>query len=90
MRFIDADELLKIIDKTFYTTEKHNLNDLEYGFNSGLNKAIKLIEEQPTAYDVDKVVKNLEEYLSENGSEDNSGFIEICIEIVKDGGIIEQ
>ena len=39
----------------------------------------------PTAYDFNEVIANLEEYFAENELEENSGFIEVCIDIVKDG-----
>ena len=45
------------------------------------------IDEQPTAYDVDKVVEQLEEYVKESSNVDyNRAMIE-AIEIVKSGGI---
>lgn len=45
------------------------------------------IAEQPTAYDVDKVVEQLEEYVKESSNVDyNRAMIE-AIEIVKSGGI---
>ena len=44
-RMIDADELIELAKKTFYKSD---------GF-------IKLIKEQPTAYDVERVVARLEE-----------------------------
>ena len=45
------------------------------------------IAEQPTAYDVDKVVEQIEEYVKESSNVDyNMAMIE-AIEIVKSGGI---
>lgn len=45
------------------------------------------IEEQPTAYDVDKVVEQMEEYVKESSNVDyNRAMIE-AIEIVKSGGL---
>ena len=45
------------------------------------------IAEQPTAYDVDKVVEQMEEYVKESSNVDyNMAMIE-AIEIVKSGGI---
>lgn len=52
--------------------------------------AQKLIDEQPTDYDVDKVVEKLEDFRKD--AEDNRAFLLKCayenaIEIVKSGGI---
>ena len=45
MRLIDAEKLIKDVEKDFYYPEAYK----------------KMIEAQPTAYDVDKVVEDLEE-----------------------------
>ena len=57
MRLIDADELITLTQK-----------DMEFAFNNGFldmaferEHLIKVIRNQPTAYDVDKVVKELKE-----------------------------
>lgn len=48
---------------------------------------MRMVEEQPTAYDVDKVVEQMEEYVKESSNVDyNRAMIE-AIEIVKSGGI---
>lgn len=47
----------------------------------------KLVDEQPTAYYVDKVVEQMEEYVKESSNVDyNRAMIE-AIEIVKSGGV---
>lgn len=46
MRLIDAEKLIKDVEKDFYYPEAYK----------------KMIEAQPTAYDLDKVVEDLEEY----------------------------
>lgn len=51
MRLIDADALKDTLLKYHYTTEH--------------NQIFRYIDEQPTAYDVDKVVEQLEDYLFE-------------------------
>ena len=81
MRIIDADKFKKQIAGMAivngYSAQK-------------VNKMCELIDEQPTAYDVDKVVKRLEEasfcdtYVSE---ETKVVDLERAIEIVKAGGI---
>ena len=45
MRLIDAEKLIKDVETDFYYPEAYK----------------KMIEAQPTAYDLDKVVENLEE-----------------------------
>ena len=45
MRLIDAEKLIKDVEKDFYYPEAYK----------------KMIEAQPTAYDVDKVIEDLEE-----------------------------
>ena len=45
MRMIDAEKLIKDVEKDFYYPEAYK----------------KMIEAQPTAYDVDKVIEDLEE-----------------------------
>ena len=47
MRLIDAEKLMEDVDKDFCYPEAYK----------------KMIEKQPTAYDLDKVIENLEDYL---------------------------
>lgn len=71
MRLIDADKLRKEIH-------------MSYSDDLGIRE---VINEQPTAYDVDKVVEQMEEYVKESSNVDyNMAMIE-AIEIVKSGGI---
>ena len=71
MRLIDADKFKEL----FYT-------------DTAIGKIMRLmIDEQPTAYNVDKVVGQMEEYIKESSNVDyNRAMIE-AIEIVKSGGI---
>ena len=81
MRLIDADKLIEDIHKRNY-------------INKALSEIFEtIIDEQPTAYDVDKVVERLEKEKNPNYREDGSlmgerAAIEIdkAIEIVKAGG----
>lgn len=84
MRLIDADKLIEDIRKRNYISKA--LSEI---FET-------IIDEQPTAYDVDKVVERLEKEKNPNYREDGSlmgerAAIEIdkAIEIVKAGGNIE-
>lgn len=88
MRFIDADEFKRqIVGMAIvagYSARK-------------VNKMCELIDKQPTAYDVDKVVKQLENERKfwENAYDSNLGkekarSYEHAIEIVKAGGIVSN
>ena len=88
MRLIDADKLIELTQK-----------DMKYAFDNGFldmaferEHLIKVIRNQPTAYDVDKVVEQLESlsnaeadyyYASSNDVIDRDD----AIEIVKGGGV---
>ena len=92
MRLIDADALKDTLLKYHYTTEH--------------NQIFRYIDEQPTAYSVDKVVEQLEELgqkMSESKSIQKYGksspanhryykavSVKRAIEIVKDGGVNEK
>ena len=87
MRLIDADELKKIL--------------LEYNYTTEHNQIFRYIDEQPAAYDVDKVVEQLEDLKSRvpvnrvlddiiNDKPKELGMLiayDKAIEIVKAGGI---
>ena len=69
MRLIDGDKLIHALCRD-YTTGKKTLG--------------QVIDEQPTAFDVDKVVERLEEYLFEKYCIEGDAKID---EIVKGGGV---
>lgn len=80
MRLIDADKI--------------NPSDVIGGnndFASDIRKAMQdLIDIQPTAYDMDKVVKQLEEYKGEAEQLGALGLVTDIIEIVKAGDMNEN
>lgn len=76
MRLIDADKLKKAIEE-----EK---DDNDYMCRLCLESTKEIIDEQPTAYDVDKVVEQLENYLFEKYCIEGDTTID---EIVKGGGV---
>ena len=86
MRLIDADLLLPQIGNR-YDEKKDIVPD---NLAEGFVQMEKLIKEQPTAYDVDKVVEQLEELRKECEDPlqeyDPNYFIDKAIEIVKGGG----
>lgn len=81
MRLIDAEKLIKDVEKDFYYPEAYK----------------KMIEAQPTAYDLDKVVEDLEELRDGNYDfdccpyRDTDIFCDKChmiraVDIVRRGG----
>jgi fructose/tagatose bisphosphate aldolase len=79
MRLIDADELLKHF--------RYGGRDTEYD-KAWISTVRRIIKEQPTAYDINKVIDNLREpaeYI--NGKYYIT--VENAIAIVKEGGIDE-
>lgn len=86
-RLIDADELIKYI----------KIWEIGTSISSDQKEFIDCINEQPTAFDVDKVVKQLEtrktranalqkENISEYFEGETDAF-EFAIKIVKEGGV---
>lgn len=82
-RLIDADALKNIIE-----SEK---NDNDEMCRMCIESTKEIIDEQPTAYDPDKVVEQLEDYSNVNEAEmiGTIPVIELneAIEIVKGGGV---
>lgn len=71
MRLIDADKLMEDMQKTI--TEQ-----------SGTIDWLNLIHRQPTAYDLDKVAEQLDDYLFDKYCVEGDSKI---YEIVKEGGV---
>ena len=84
MRLIDADKIIEHLEKV--KKESASLVDMAHiiGFQS-------VIDTQPTAYDVDKVVEKLEAYSNADGAErlGTMPVVELAdaIKIVKGGGV---
>ena len=78
MRLIDADKFKEFLTKL-------------YEEGAPYDGIIELLDKEPTAYDVDKVVEELEEYSNADEAERHGtiSVIELddAIEIVKRGGI---
>ena len=77
MRLIEAEELINILE----WNKKQEKDALV-----SINSLIKLIKERPTAYDVDKVVEELDAYITKLVGK-NSALYQTIIGIVKAGGI---
>lgn len=88
MRLIDADALIELLNKYKFGVVQKEV-EREY-----IKEVIlRFVEEQPTAYDVEKVVAELEEQIDKNrGWEDEDYYwgetkgYEHAIEIVRNGG----
>ena len=86
MRLIDADALIK--DLGYLYTKNHVPVDMR------AKETLTTIMEQPTAYDVDKVVKEINEWTFNANIDIGDGTVmnhnlivrDIAIEIVKAGG----
>ena len=84
------EEIRKFQDDLYFTNIYCDRTTLE-GISSCLDNAISIIDEHPTAYDVDKVVEELE--AETTALEDDYGdYVEcipesIVLKIVKGGGV---
>ena len=79
MRLIDADVL-----KEYCMRASKSDDDFR---RVSLATLASVIDAQPTAYDVDKVVEQLKEYCEEMEQFGCSGMLSDMIEVVKAGGI---
>lgn len=77
MRLIDADALKKDLKSV----------TLSNGTLVNTNAVLYLLEEYPTAYDLDKVVEQLKEFQGEMEQFSCDGILTDMIEIVKRGGV---
>ena len=84
-RLIDADKLLE----TLQDLEPHCENkDYEYGMLNTMRYYMpKIINDEPTVFDVDKVVEQLEEFRDEMKMFGCDGLLSDLIEVVKGGGV---
>lgn len=80
-RLIDADHLLFILNSVIELRKKSQRN------TSDLDMMVDYVNDEPTAYDSEKVVKQLEKHF--NATEDNTARLAYhhAIKIVKGGGV---
>ena len=103
MRLIDADELLSKLNEAYKkaNAEYHRraLNGFWCGTCSALQEAIREVKEQPTTFDIDKVVEELKRIRAKKTCNkekcDTKEICRICvvddaIEIVKQGGVFDD
>jgi len=82
MRLIDADTLIK--DLSYLYTKNHIPIDMK------AKEVLTTVMQQPTAYDVDKVVEQLEEYREEMEQFKCGGMLSDMMEVIKAGGIVKE
>ena len=97
MRLIDADKLILHLNDFMLQQSPIDVQDIEsINVSAVIQDCIKAIENQPTAYDVDKVIEEIEEWTARiNVINDNSGKVgqvdvigsNKAIKIVEGGGI---
>ena len=86
MRLIDADEFKKYVSKGYEQSKDLLQTDKYRNLAGAITQGIlKDIDEQPTAYDVDKVVEKLKERASQSCSVLFAAGIEEAISIIKAG-----
>ena len=90
MRLIDADKLILHLND-YALQEATFLNGKVVGKYDTIQECIKAVEEQPTAFDVEKVIEQLNELLEEKTSDGGEDWyaaecLAKAIEIVKRGG----
>ena len=85
MRLIDADKIIQEMRKWYWDKEKQKAAENDVSpMDLFTHLAITAVQEQLTAFDVDKVVERLEEYLFEKYCIEGDAKID---EIVKGGGV---
>lgn len=93
MRLIDADKLILHLNDFMLQQSPVDAQDIEsINVCAVIQECIKAVEDQPTAYDVDKVIEQLEvglanECVYERDQKVYTEAIRCTIDIVKDGGI---
>lgn len=87
MRLIDADKSILHLNDFMLQQSPIDVQDIEsIKVSAVIKDCIKAVDEQPTAYDVDKVVEELDAYITKLVGK-NSALYQTIISIVKAGGI---
>lgn len=97
MRLIDADKLILHLNDFMLQQSPIDVQDIEsIKVSAVIKDCIKAVDEQPTAYDVDKVIEEIEEWTARiNVINDKSGKVgqvdvigsNKAIKIVEGGGV---
>lgn len=92
-RLIDADKLIEEMSTWYWDKEKQKASEEDVSpMDLFTHLAITTVQEQPTAFDVDKVVEQLEILIEDKCSESGDDWytaecLNEAVEIVKSGGI---
>lgn len=81
MRLIDADHLLFLLNSAIELRKKLHRN------TSDLDMMVDAVNDEPTAYDPDKVVEQLEEFQGELDLFGCSSILPDMIDVVARGGV---
>lgn len=79
-KLIDADDVISLLANHHFDDSKENTDLL-------IHNLYKEVKSVPTAYDPDRVVRQLEEYREEMEQFGCSGMLSDMIEVVKGGGV---
>ena len=86
-RLIDADKLIQEMSEWYWDKEKQKAAENDVSpMDLFTHLAITTVQEQPTAFDVDKVVEQLDTYITKLVGR-NSALYQTVMQIVKGGGI---
>lgn len=87
----DTDKVIEQLQENGYTETQDDMNPCDAQKVVNLDSTIEIVKaggikslsdiQQPTT---EKIVRELEEYYEENKDEENSGYILVCIDIVKE------
>jgi len=92
-RLIDADKLIEEMSKWYWDKEKQKASEEDVSpMDLFTHLAITTVQEQPTAFDVDEVVQQLEMLIEDKVSESGDDWytaecLNEAVEIVKGGGV---
>lgn len=92
-RLIDADKLIEEMSTWYWDKEKQKASEEDVSpMDLFTHLAITTVQEQPTAFDVDEVVQQLEMLIEDKVSESSDDWytaecLNEAVEIVKGGGV---
>ena len=92
-RLIDADKLIEEMSTWYWDKEKQKASEEDVSpMDLFTHLAITTVQEQPTAFDVDEVVQQLEMLIEDKVSESGDDWYTVeclneAVEIVKGGGV---
>lgn len=86
-RLIDADKLIQEMSEWYWDKEKQKAAENDVSpMDLFTHLAITTVQEQPTAFDVEAVVEQLDTYITKLVGR-NAALYQTVMQIVKDGGV---